>query len=75
VDSLKVSKETYQSISPSRGKNVQISPAIDFKQMEEKMSKRMSESIESLAEIIKDYARKYRKLNERTGDIETKLFG
>jgi hypothetical protein len=43
--------------------------------MEDKMSKRMSESIESLAEIIKDYARKYRKLTERTGDIETKLFG
>lgn len=35
----------------------------------------MAESIESLAEIIKDYARKYRKVNERVGDIEVKIFG
>ena len=35
----------------------------------------MAESIESLAEIIKDYARKNRKVNERLGDVEVKLFG
>ena len=35
----------------------------------------MSESIESLADIIKDYARKYRRLTERVGDVEVKLFG
>ena len=35
----------------------------------------MSESIESLADIIKDYARKYRRVTERVGDVEVKLFG
>lgn len=75
VDTLKISKETsLHSISPARGK-MQQSPQIDIKHLEEKLSKRLSESIEQLAEIIKDYARKYRKLNERTGDIESKLFG
>ena len=35
----------------------------------------MAQSIEELASIIKDYARKYRKFNERLGDVEVKLFG
>ena len=47
----------------------------DMVQLETKISKRMSESIESLADIIKDYARKYRRLTERVGDVEVKLFG
>ena len=46
-----------------------------MKHLEDKMSKRMADSIEQLAEIIKDYARKNRKLNERLGDVEVKLFG
>lgn len=35
----------------------------------------MADSIEQLAEIIKDYARKYRKVNERVVDLEVKIFG
>lgn len=35
----------------------------------------MADSIESLAEIIKDCSRKHRKLNDRLGDVEVKLFG
>ncbi len=35
----------------------------------------MAESVEELAKIIKEYAKKNRKLSERVGDIETRLFG
>jgi hypothetical protein len=35
----------------------------------------MAESIEQLAEIIKDYARKHRKVNDRVSDLEVKMFG
>ncbi len=35
----------------------------------------MADSIEQLAEIVKDYARKNRRLNDRVADVETKLFG
>lgn len=35
----------------------------------------MAQGIEELAEIIKDYARKYRKFNERLSDLEVKIFG
>lgn len=47
----------------------------DIKALEDKLSRRMAESIEQLAEIIKDCARKNRKLNDRLGDVEVKLFG
>lgn len=42
---------------------------------EERVLKRVGESVEELAEILKDYARKQRKVSERLGDVETKLFG
>lgn len=35
----------------------------------------MAESVEELAKIIKDYARKHRKMTDRVGDIEARLFG
>ena len=35
----------------------------------------MAESIESLGDLIKEQARKYRKFNERISDCEVKLFG
>jgi len=43
--------------------------------LEERINKRTAESIEQLGEIIKDYARKQRKNNERLSDLEVKLFG
>ena len=36
---------------------------------------KMAESVEELATIIKDYAKKNRKVTERIGDIEQKIFG
>lgn len=36
---------------------------------------RMSESVEELATIIKDYAKRHRRLNDRIADLETKVFG
>jgi len=48
---------------------------LQIKQLDDKLSRRMAESIEQLAEIIKDYARKNRRLNDRLSDVETKLFG
>ena len=35
----------------------------------------MAESVEELAAIIKDYAKRHKKLNERLVDLETKVFG
>jgi hypothetical protein len=35
----------------------------------------MAESVEQLAEIMKDQSRKHRKLNDRMADVEVKLFG
>lgn len=32
----------------------------------------MAESVEELASIIKDYAKRHRKLNDRISDLETK---
>jgi hypothetical protein len=39
------------------------------------MQARMSESVEELATIIKDYAKRHRRLNDRIADLETKVFG
>ena len=39
------------------------------------MQTKMAESVEELAAIIKDYARKNRKLNDRVADIESKVLG
>lgn len=46
-----------------------------LKQLEDKLSRRMADSVEQLAEIIKDYARKSRRLGERVGEVELKIFG
>lgn len=76
IDSLKVSNETYRSVSPlkttapSFGMNPQ-----EIKQMEDKMNKIMAESVEQLGSLIKDYSRKLRKHNDRLGDLEVKMFG
>ena len=35
----------------------------------------MAESIESLGDLIKEQAKKYRKFNDRLNDCESKLFG
>jgi len=35
----------------------------------------MADSIESLAEIIKDQAKKFRRQNDRLSDLEVKMFG
>ena len=36
------------------------------------MQSRMAESVEELAAIIKDYAKKHRKLHDRIADLESK---
>jgi uncharacterized protein Yka (UPF0111/DUF47 family) len=36
---------------------------------------KMAESVEELATIIKDYAKKNKKFNDRISDLETKIFG
>ena len=36
---------------------------------------KMAESVEELATIIKDYAKKNRKMADRVGDLEQRLFG
>jgi hypothetical protein len=66
------SPDTFKLTS---GDTFRTQTPIDAKQIESKISKRMTESIESLADIIKDYARKYRRLNDRMSDVEVKLFG
>lgn len=35
----------------------------------------MAESIEQLGGLIKDYAKRNRKFNDRLNDVESKLFG
>jgi hypothetical protein len=35
----------------------------------------MAESVEELAKIIKDYAKKHRKLGDRVSEVEVKVFG
>ncbi len=35
----------------------------------------MAESVEELAKIIKDYAKKNRKMGDRVSDLESRLFG
>lgn len=39
------------------------------------MMTKMAESVEELATIIKDYAKKNRKMNDRLGDLEARVFG
>jgi len=43
--------------------------------MEERISKKVADSIEQLGEIIKEYAKKQRKFSSRLSDVEVKLFG
>ena len=43
--------------------------------LDDKLSNRMAESVEHMAEILKEQARKQRRINDRVGEIETKLFG
>jgi len=43
--------------------------------VEKKMGKKLAESITELGEIIKEYANKYKKLNDRMIQVEYKLFG
>ena len=47
----------------------------DLKQLETRVMTKMAESVEELATIIKDYAKKNRKMNDRLGDLEARVFG
>ena len=46
-----------------------------LKQLETRVMTKMAESVEELATIIKDYAKKNRKMNDRLGDLEARVFG
>ena len=46
-----------------------------LKQLETRVMTKMAESVEELATIIKDYAKKNRKINDRLGDLEARVFG
>ena len=43
--------------------------------MEKKIAKRVTESVEQLGEIIKDYAKKQKRIDTRIGEVEIKVFG
>ena len=47
----------------------------ELKQLETRVMTKMAESVEELANIIKDYAKKNRKMNDRLGDLEARVFG
>ena len=47
----------------------------ELKMVEKKMGKKLAESITELGEIIKEYANKYKKLNDRMISVEYKVFG
>ena len=47
----------------------------ELKQLETRVMTKMAESVEELATIIKDYAKKNRKMNDRLGDLEARVFG
>lgn len=47
----------------------------DLKTLEEKINRRVAQSIEDLGELMKDQAKKFRKYNDRLGDLESKVFG
>lgn len=49
--------------------------AVQLKMLDDKLSKRMADSVEQLAEILKEQARKQRRINDRVGEIESKIFG
>jgi len=46
-----------------------------LRQLETRVMTKMAESVEELATIIKDYAKKNRKMADRVGDLEQRLFG
>ena len=46
-----------------------------LRQVEKKIAKRVTESVEQLGEIIKDYAKKQKKIDNRMSEIEIKVFG
>lgn len=48
-----------------------VNSDINFEQQQQ-ISAKMAESVEELASIIKDYAKRHRKLNDRISDLETK---
>ena len=48
---------------------------VELRSIETKLTSKVAESIEELASIIKDYAKKNRKLNDRVQDLEMKVFG
>ena len=43
--------------------------------MEKKIARRVTESVEQLGEIIKDYAKRQKKIDGRISDVEVKVFG
>jgi hypothetical protein len=44
----------------------------ELRAVEMRVQARMAESVEELAAIIKDYAKRHRKLHERIADLEAK---
>ena len=46
-----------------------------MRQAEKKIAKRVTESVEQLGEIIKDYAKKQKKIDNRISEVEIKVFG
>lgn len=47
----------------------------DLKTLEEKINKRVVQSISELGDLMKTQARKTKKVNDRIGDLEAKVFG
>ena len=46
-----------------------------LKQLETKVMTKMAESVEELATIIKEYAKKNKRFNDRISDLEIKIYG
>lgn len=46
-----------------------------LRQIEKKIAKRVTESVEQLGDIIKDYATKQKRIDTRMTEVEAKVFG
>ncbi|TNV83667.1 hypothetical protein FGO68_gene9216 [Halteria grandinella] len=63
------------SLNQRAGNNDISNESSDLRVVESRIQSRMAESVEELASIIKDYAKKHKKLSDRLVDLESKVNG
>ena len=72
-----------RTLTTEKGDNTLLNSALSgtnferdqLRHVEKKIAKWVTESVEQLGEIIKDYARRQRKIDGRIADVEVKVFG